>query len=219
MFNEVAITEFFTQYAYNAPIVYTAIILIMTLSSFGLPIPEEFTLVTAGFVAYMGMNPTDFPPPAGGGSPINVYTLAVVAFVAVLGSDFLIYSLGRFWEDRIRATRLFKKIFTEQRYASVKKFYDKYGAYSCGLFRFMPGIRFPGHMSCGFMKVPVSKFLLIDGTAALLSVPTQIYFVAKYGKEILHNFKTFKVIIFSVVALIVLYMAIKHHLKKKKYSH
>jgi membrane protein DedA with SNARE-associated domain len=218
VFNEQVITEFFTQYAYNAPLVYAAVIIIMTLSSFGLPIPEEFTLVTAGFVAYMGMNPSEFPPPASGGSPVNVYTLCFVAFVAVLGSDFLIYSLGRFWEDKIRKTRLFKKIFTEQRYEQVKKFYDKYGAYSCGFFRFMPGIRFPGHMSCGFMNVPIRKFLLIDGAAALLSVPTQVYFVATYGKEILENFKTFKFVIFGVIAVVILYMVIKHKLKKRKYN-
>jgi membrane protein DedA with SNARE-associated domain len=187
----------------------------MTLSSFGMPIPEEFTLVTSGFVAYMGMNPDRFPPPAGGGDPVNVYTLSVIAFIAVLGSDFLIYSIGKYGEDRIRSTKIFGKLFTEQRYAKVKKFYDKYGAYSCGLFRFMPGIRFPGHMSCGFMNVPISRFLLIDGLAALVSVPTQVYFVAKYGKEILENFKTFKVAIFSIVALIVIYMVIQNKFLNK----
>ena len=47
-------------------------------------------------------------------------------------------------------------------------------------------------MSCGLLGIPVWKFVLIDGLAALISVPTQVYFVATYGEVILDKLAEFK---------------------------
>lgn len=66
----------------------------MYASSFGVPIPEELTLVTVGFLVYLGMNPQLYPMSAGG-EPLNVHITAVVCFAAVLSSDFLVYCIGR----------------------------------------------------------------------------------------------------------------------------
>ena len=46
--------EFFAAYAYQPMLVYSFIVLFMTASSFGLPIPEEMTLVSAGLVGGSG---------------------------------------------------------------------------------------------------------------------------------------------------------------------
>lgn len=72
-----------------------------------------------------------------------------------------------------------------------------------GVFRFTPGIRFPGHMCCGFMGVPAWKFILIDGAAALLTVPTQVLLVAYYGDVILDYIKQFKIALLVVLVAII----------------
>ena len=51
---EHVITEFFSQYAYSPMLVYSAICLFMILSAFGLPIPEEIVLISAGFAFQNG---------------------------------------------------------------------------------------------------------------------------------------------------------------------
>ena len=51
------IIAFFLDYAHQPHYVYAAIIVLMLASSFGLPFPEEVTLLSAGLLAYIGSNP------------------------------------------------------------------------------------------------------------------------------------------------------------------
>lgn len=216
MFSEETLWQFFSQYAYDPYTVYASVVLIMTASSFGLPIPEEVTLVSCGLIAYMAQNPDIYPPPTPGAVGVNLYTLAIVCFLSVLLSDILIYFLGRFFGKKIIKTKFFLRVVGEERLVGVNKWFKKYGHWACGLFRFTPGIRFPGHMSCGMLDVPLHKFLLIDGSAALISVPTQVLLVAFYGEVILDKMKEFKLIFFGVIVFAVIAAFTIRHFKKKK---
>lgn len=91
----------------------------------------------------------------------------------------------------------------------VEEWTHKYGAYACGIFRFTPGLRFPGHLACGMLRYPVWKFLVIDGIAALISVPTQIYLLAHYGEPILKYLRQFKLVLFGIIGLLVVYFVAK----------
>jgi membrane protein DedA with SNARE-associated domain len=208
--------EFFSAYAYQPTVVYGFIILFMTASSFGLPIPEEMTLVSAGLVAFMAANPDKFPPPTPGAEGVNLVTLCIVCFVAVLFSDLLIYFLGKTFGQRIVKSKFVSKKIGAERFDKINGLFDKYSHWACGIFRFTPGVRFPGHLSCGIMNVPLWKFILVDGTAALISVPTQVYFVATYGEVILDKIKEFKLILLGVIVVVILVWLIKRLLTKKK---
>jgi membrane protein DedA with SNARE-associated domain len=183
------------DYAYQPAWVYFFLVLMMLLSSIGLPIPEEVTLVSVGILAYMGANPDKFPPPYPGATYVHAPTAAALAFCAVLCSDFLIYSFGRFFGVKIFDWPPVKKIITEESRLKIENWTRKYGALACGIFRFTPGLRFPGHLACGMVKFPAWQFGLVDGIAALISVPTQILLLAHFGDEILGAFKQFKFII------------------------
>jgi membrane protein DedA with SNARE-associated domain len=211
---ELMITEFFTTYAYQPFLVYTAIVIIMTASSFGLPFPEEFTLVSAGLIAYMGMHPDKYPPPLEGGDPVNVYTLATVCFVAVLGSDVLIYAIGRYMGPKVFDSKFFKEKIGVKHIDKIHTWFQKWGMWVCGIFRFTPGIRFPGHLSCGAMGVKWWQFLAVDGFAALVSVPTQVILVAFYGEIITSKFKEFKIILFSLLAIVAIVYFVRKKLQK-----
>lgn len=204
MVTQESLIEFFVGYAYEPVLVYAAVIALLTASSFGLPIPEEVTLISAGIVGYLALHPEKFPPPPDGGSPVNPILLSIVCFVAVFGSDLLVFYLGKWGGKRIEKSRRLKKYVTSEAMKKVTVWTEKYGAIMAGVFRFTPGIRFPGHMACGMLGVPVWKFILVDGTAALLTVPTQVLLVAYYGEEILTYFKQFKIVILSIVAVTLL---------------
>lgn len=207
--SDAVIVEFFSNYAYQPYLVYTFIVLFMTASSFGLPIPEEMTLVSAGLVAYMAQHPAKFPPPTPDAEGVNLAVLSVVCFLAVIGSDVLIYCIGRFFGQRLLKTKFFNNRIGQERFNKINKIFQKYSYWACGLFRFTPGIRFPGHMSCGLMGVSFGKFLLVDGTAALLSVPTQVILVATYGEVILEKIKEFKMVLFAIIGIAILIYVIK----------
>ncbi len=205
------ILPFFIKFAYQPLIVYTALTLIMFASSFGLPIPEEVTLISAGLVVYIAANN---PPPYPGAQPVTLYTTAAVAFVAVFLSDIVIYSLGRFFGKKILATKIMLRY--RARMEKVSQWVKKYGQWAAGLFRFTPGIRFPGHFSCGMMGLAMWKFMLVDGFAALISVPTQVILVATFGKEIIANIKEFQAIIMGVALILAIGYLLYLYFRKKK---
>lgn len=202
------------EYAYQPNLVYLAMIGMMLISSVGFPLPEEVTFISVGILAFMGANPQLFPPPYPGAPVVNPTEAALIAFLAVVMSDLFIYTIGRIWGRRILYHPKLKRFFSPDILAKVEKWTQKYGAYACGIFRFTPGIRFPGHLACGVLKYPVWKFVLIDGFAAAISVPTQILLIAHYGEPILEKLRQFKVVFFGVLlVLIVGFIALK--LKQK----
>jgi membrane protein DedA with SNARE-associated domain len=195
------LTEFFSQYAYEPMTVYAFVVIMLTASSFGLPLPEEVTLIAAGAVAYFANNPDLYPPPFEGATPISPWHLASVCFFAVFFSDLLIYWLGRWGRVHLQRSRRFQKIIHHRAFLKAEQLIQKHGAWMAGVFRFTPGLRFPGHLACGMMGLPQWKFGLIDGLAAFLTVPTQVLLVAHYGDEILAIVKQFKI---ALVILLVL---------------
>jgi membrane protein DedA with SNARE-associated domain len=199
----------FSQYAYSPWHVYGAICLFMVLSAFGMPIPEEVILVGAGFVGYFALHPeaASMPPPVGG-TPVNVYVMAAVAFGAVVASDFLIYYLGHRFGKKILRKGFFKKMISEESLTRAESWMQKYGYWTVILFRFTPGVRFPGHLLCGAMSLAPWKFILVDAIAAGLSVPTQILLVSHYGDFILTYFKRFKIVLITVLVIAVIIFGI-----------
>lgn len=213
------IFQWLSQYAYQPELVYAALVGMMLLSSIGLPLPEEVTLVSVGVLAFMGANPHHFPPPFEGAPVVNMHTAAVVASIAVLGSDFIIYMVGKIWGRKLLNTKLMRKVISPEMMGKVEVWTEKYGAYACGIFRFTPGLRFPGHLACGMMRFPVWKFMLIDGIAVLVSVPTQIYLLAIYGEPIIQRLHQFKMVLAGIVGvLLIAFIAkkIKNYFSKEQ---
>lgn len=216
------ILNWLSQYIYNPWMVYTFVWAMMLASGFGLPIPEEITLISVGLIAYMARHPELYPAPHSGMTAVNVSNLAMMCFFAVIVSDTLVYGLGKFFGKKITSSPIFKKFISEEKLTKIEDLAHKYSYWVCGLFRFTPGIRFPGHLSCGMMKIPWKKFFLVDGAAVLLSVPTQVVLVAYYGEDIIGLIKKinqgiFKFIILAAI-LFGLYKFLKSHFGTKKHS-
>jgi membrane protein DedA with SNARE-associated domain len=203
-FDESSLMAFFSQYAYQPMYVYGFVVLFMLASAVGMPIPEELVLISSGLVAYMANHPENFPPPTPGAEGVDTVTLCIVAFAAVVFSDSIIYFIGKFFGGKIIKTNFFQKQVAGEGWDRINSWFQKYGGLACGIFRFTPGLRFPGHLSCGFLGIPVWKFLLIDIGAALFSVPTQVYVVATYGDIILDKLAEFKIIVISICGVLLL---------------
>ncbi len=203
---EATITEVLYSISHSQLLVFSFLFLVMYASSFGLPFPEEVTLLTLGFLVYVSNNPdplSTVEPP----TPINIHLAAALAFIAVLSSDVLVYELGRKFGKRILALPVLRNFAKPELMARVEKWMQRWGYWSAGVFRFTPGVRFPGHLSCGMLGVTRTQFVAIDGLAALVSVPTQIYAVGLYGKEIIDVIKRYQpwVILVFVIAILIVY--------------
>lgn len=217
--SEAAFFAWFGQFAYQPHLVYLFIFLFMLASSFGLPIPEEITLISTGLVTFMANHPDKYPAPFEGAPHVEVWTAAYVAFFSVLFSDILVFSIGKYFGPKVTSSRFMQKFISAESMDKIHKLAQKYSYWVCGIFRFTPGLRFPGHLSCGMSGISYSKFIVIDGIAALISVPTQIFLVAHYGEDIIAQVKRFNLAIGIIVFIILVVFITKkiiHHRRNKK---
>ena len=212
--SEADLLQWMTQYAYQAWLIYLGIFLLMMASGFGLPIPEEMTLISSGLVCYVASRPDMYPPPFPGATAVNPYVTAGVALFSVIFADCLVFTLGKLYGGKILRSSFMARY--RPRFEKVEEWTKKYGMWAAGGFRFTPGLRFPGHFACGMMGLSVSKFLFVDATAALLSVPTQVLLVAHYGDKILWYFDQFKLVLFSLLGLGLIYYFARWIWKQKK---
>lgn len=204
------------QYAYQPGVVYSLVCLIMFASAFGFPLPEEVTIISVGILAYMAAHPQDFPPPTPESRGIPIFEAAVVCFLAVIVSDLIVYILGRRYGPKLMKWRVIQRLITPDALARIQEWTSKYGIWAAGIFRFTPGLRFPGFWTCGMAGLSPWKFLLADGGAALLSVPTQVILVATYGESILAIIRQMKVVIFSLLAILLLIFIIRRFFRYRK---
>ena len=235
MFSEQVIFDFLLGYAYSPLLVYGFIIFFMLLSGFGLPLPEEVVLISSGIVAFMSHHPEIYPPPYPGAVGVNVYVLATVCFFAVMLSDTVVYLIGKYQglkifyivakikffflrqtkKDETSVQKIYEEILKTKTFMKINILFEKHGVLAAGIFRFTPGIRFPGHLTCGMLGVPLWKFLCVDFVVAILSVPTQVILVATFGETIISSFKEFKLIILSVgAAAVAIYFILKYRKRK-----
>lgn len=214
---EAWISEIFSQITYQPMLVYGAIWAFMLMSAFGLPIPEEVVLISAGLVGYMSLHPEKYPPPTHSSTPVDIYILAAVAFTAVMSSDYLIFYLGRKLGPKLFKMKWFCRFVSEPQLVKIKRWMWEYGSWTVFVFRFTPGVRFPGHLCCGATGLPAWKFLAVDWLAAGVSVPTQVLLVSFYGEYILKYFTQFKIYFFSTLAVIlVTYFSMRYFTKRRE---
>lgn len=195
---EATLTQFLMELSHHPYLLFTGVILILIGSSFGLPLPEEVVLLTAGMIANLSLAEA---AELGGSPTVDPYLLSAICFLAVFGSDLLVFTLGRMYGISLLKKKPINRFLTENALDKVEKWTHQYGAFACCVFRFTPGIRFPGHFMCGALKISYPKFFLTDGVAALLTVPTQVLLLAFYGDEILVQIKQFKIAFFSMLAV------------------
>lgn len=148
---------------------YLVISSVLLLCGFGLPIPEDITLISAGILAGLGQ--------------ISLRGAYIVGFLGVLAGDTILFSLGHHYGRRLFEKRIFKKIFTPSRIAKAEQKIHNNARMICFVARFLPGLRAPIYLCAGILRVKPSIFLLQDGLAALLSVPIWIHLGFTAGRN------------------------------------
>ena len=136
---------------------YPGIVVMIVLGSVGVPLPEDVPLITAGVLAAFG-------------GP-NVLLASAFCLVLILGRDFSFFWLGRRYGMGLLETRWGRRLvpatLVERMTASIRDNGIKVVAGG----RFAVGLRTAIFFAAGIADVPPRRFLLVDGLAALLSVP------------------------------------------------
>ncbi len=141
---------------------YVAVFIALMICGAGLPLPEDITLVAGGVIAGLGY--------------ANVHVMFALAMFGVLLGDCAIFLLGHHYGARMLQWRLVARVLTPSRYAKVQEKFARYGNRMLFIARFLPGMRTTVYLTAGTShRVSFLRFLLIDGLAALISVPFWVY--------------------------------------------
>ncbi|MFC5527358.1 DedA family protein [Rhodanobacter ginsengisoli] len=141
---------------------YIAVFIALMICGAGLPLPEDITLVAGGVIAGLGY--------------ANVHVMFALAMFGVLLGDSAIFLLGHHYGARIMQWRFVARVLTPSRYARVQDKFHRYGNRMLFIARFLPGMRTTVYLTAGMThRVSFLRFLLLDGLAALISVPFWVY--------------------------------------------
>jgi membrane protein DedA with SNARE-associated domain len=133
----------------------------LLLCGLGLPVPEDILLIIAGALGAMD-----------GRSWIKV---SLVMYAGVVGGDSMIFFAGRHLGARMLASTWLQRILPPKKQVKVESLMARYGSWALFLGRFLPGLRAPLFFTAGSMKVSFLKFVVLDGIAALVSVPVFVW--------------------------------------------
>lgn len=138
---------------------YPTLFLLLVLASVGVPIPEDVPLIAAGVLLSTHPEISSWP-----------WTL-LVALVAIMSGDWLLYMLGKSWGADVVRHRSVRWLISPQRLTKTRKQFRRYGAWMCFFGRFFMGVRAAMCLTAGVTRFPFWRFFLADLAGALLSIP------------------------------------------------
>ncbi len=131
-----------------------AVFLALILTPFGLPIPEDVSLLGAGVLTATGH--------------AKLLHAVVVGYIGVVGSDVISWTFGR--RVGLLPTGFIARLIGPEDIERIERFYRRYGLWAIAIARNFPGMRLPAFFFAGASGISLARFLLIDGLAACVTV-------------------------------------------------
>ena len=157
----------------------TAIIFTETGLFFGFFLPGDSLLVTAGLLASQGL-------------PLNVYSLGLLLNAAAIAGDNTNY-----WIGRLTGPRIFRRedsfFFKRKHVDRAHAFYERHGAKTIVLARFMPIIRTFAPLVAGVGQMRYRTFLLCSVTGGVLWIWSMLltgFWLGRYVPGVEHHIET-----------------------------
>lgn len=146
---------------------YLAVFSVLILCGIGLPVPEEITFITAGYVV------------SEIGADLNI--MIITSLVGLMIGDSLIYFFGSYFGEKILSRWPFRILFSEKMLARSRTFFAKYGSRAVFFAGFFAGVRATTYFLTGSMRFSYWKFILWDFIRAILTCPISIWAGYKFG--------------------------------------
>lgn len=166
----------------------------------GFFLPGDYLVFTSGVLC--GTNYLD----------ISVFILLISLTLASVAGNYVGYYTGKTLGKRL-FTRPDSKFFKRERVERAKRFYDKKGAISLVLGRFLPIIRTFAPIIAGSIDMDLKKFSYYNWTGGFLWIWSLVltgYFLGRTYPEIIHYLEYF-IIGFIIITTLIL---IKNAMKK-----
>lgn len=146
----------------------TAVFIALLLAPFGLPIPEDVSLLVAGALIGFGK--------AAWGEAL------AVAYAGVLIADSTIWFMCR--RIGLHPTGWIARVVGADQIERIERFYRRYGAWTIAIARQIPGIRFPSFFFAGATGISWPRFLLFQATSAFVNVNLYLWLGRTFSDDI-----------------------------------
>jgi membrane-associated protein len=128
---------------------YLGIVLFLTLTGLGLPVPEEVPIVAAGVASRAGA--------------IQWYYALPACLIGAILGDSLMYAIGRFFGARIlKEHPWWSGFLTPERERTIESLIERHGIKAFFVARFLVGLRSPFYLTAGILRVKYRWFLFAD---------------------------------------------------------
>jgi membrane protein DedA with SNARE-associated domain len=181
-----------------------AVLLLVLVEDFGIPVPGETVLIAASIYA--------------GSGRLNVVAVGVVGFIAAVAGDNIGYAIGRFG-GRALADRWGKYIFlTPERLDKAEDFFDRQGAKIITVARFIEGLRQANGLIAGITHMHWLRFVAYNALGAALWVGAWVsigYFAGQNITPIYNAITTYSLYV-AIAAVVLIAALVVYRLRKRK---
>jgi membrane-associated protein len=172
---------------------YAAILALLVGAGVGLPLPEELTQLTAGFLAHQGY--------------LRIVPAVAACWVGIVAGDFIFYSLARRHGEKVMESRPVRRVLTPRRRAWLERHFARHAFWTIVVARHTSGLRLPAFALAGTHGVGRVTFLLADGLSALVSVPVVVtigYLFSHHLAEAHRDLRRVELAVLAAVAVALL---------------
>jgi len=140
---------------------YPGMLLCLIAASLGVPIPEDVPLILGGALCRVQEG--------------NLIFAVGIGLIGVMSGDIVLYWAGRKFGIDILTRKPFRYIVKPDHIEQVKIQFQKRGNWIIFFGRFFAGIRAMMCVTSGICRIKAWKFILIDFSGALVSVPLLVW--------------------------------------------
>jgi len=191
---------------YEGFVLYLLIFLALMGGAIGLPIPEDVPLIAAGILIQLEQAKPELIVP--------------ICYFGILLGDLMIFFIGRKLGPTLFSKKWFRKRLPPHRLRKFRIGLEKRSLATIFLARHLFYLRTVTFLTCGAVKMKLSRFLIADAIAALISVPIMVsigYYAAGHYEQVKRNFHQATLfILLALVIFIVVYFYRKRAAKIAK---
>ncbi len=195
--------EFFATYG------LIAVFLSLVLTPVGNPVPEDISLLAGGMIAGMGQT--------------NIWTALAVGYAGVVLGDCVAWAMGH--RVGLKPGGFLSRAVGNKQVARLQRFYERFGDWTIVICRQLPGFRLPCFFIAGASGISIKRFLLIDGSAALVTANVFTWLGYYYSSNLasviegLERFRQVASGLAIIAAALMAYRIILYQIERRQLKH
>jgi len=151
---------------------YLLVVATLLGSAFGLPFPEDLSLIIAGVLV--------------ASENAELWIMALTCYLGILVGDLIIYRLGWMTGPRLFRKRWVKKYMTASKLQGLRANLERKTFLTIFIARHLFYLRTITFLVCGAVRVSFVRFLVADAIAALITTPLMLGIGYLFGQHFDH---------------------------------